>query len=333
MRATPTIDAPHELRLNLLGLKSLKILELHGLRLRDEDLAFLAHSPLLRELDLQTEALSGTFLRHLAKLTNLDRFYVTRLSDCTGEDLAQLNGLTKLRDLHLTGHIPSDALASLTGPKALQSLDVNSDESIPRRTLTNLIKSHPMQDSIRLNLYSGVRNERLETELEPFFDEFLDALDTVHLDGGVQDNILLREVPLNQPPGVTGGTRQDARLFAQLVTKRLAFGSPWMNGAGHEANPVLEQRGEAGGNALRRAFTEDEIHPPSFEPARGVGGAGQFDLREQARKLFLEVPSLAGRKNWHRLASVPRRRRRKPHLLRSPGAVRACSIISLVVRF
>ena len=51
--------------------------------------AFLKHLPLLEILCFDTNSLNGAFLRHLRELPELNRLYVSGLSGCTGEDLAQ----------------------------------------------------------------------------------------------------------------------------------------------------------------------------------------------------------------------------------------------------
>jgi len=148
-------DPADELMLDLSGLKKMKDMNLSGLSLQDSDLAFLEHLPLLEILmiqPIQTDSpLTGTFLRHLRELPELNRLYVSGLLGCTGEDLAYLNGLPKLRSLHLSGDITSTALASLTGPLSLESLRVETDEPIRKQTVAVLAKSHPVIEYIHIN--------------------------------------------------------------------------------------------------------------------------------------------------------------------------------------
>jgi len=78
-------------------------------------------------------------------------FEGTGLSGCTSEDLAHLNGLPKLKSLHLAGDITDTALASLTGPLSLESLTVETDEPIRKQTVTVLTKSHPVIEYIHIH--------------------------------------------------------------------------------------------------------------------------------------------------------------------------------------
>jgi len=150
-------DPSDELMLDLSGLKKMKDMSLSGLPLRDSDLAFLEHLPLLENLSIQPQPiqtdspLTGAFLRHLRELPELNRLYVTELSGCTGEDLAHLNGLPKLRTLTLSGRITDTALASLTGPLSLESLYFDTNEPIRKQTVANLAKSHPVMEYIHIN--------------------------------------------------------------------------------------------------------------------------------------------------------------------------------------
>jgi len=147
-------DPADELMLDLSGLKKMKKMNLSRLQLQDSDLAFLEHLPLLENLmiqPIQPDSLTGAFLRYLRELPELNRLYVSRLSGCTGEDLAHLNGLPKLRRLTVIGDITDTALASLTGPLCLESLNVDTDEPIRKQTVTDLTKSHPVIEYIRIN--------------------------------------------------------------------------------------------------------------------------------------------------------------------------------------
>ena len=140
-----------ELMLDLSRLQKMKTLYLGGLPLHDSDLAFLKHMPLLENLQIHPDVLTGAFFRHISELLELNLLRVSGLSDCTGEDLAHLNGLLKLRSLHLTGDITSTALASLTGPLCLESFRVETDEPIPKQTVADLTKSHPVIEFIHVH--------------------------------------------------------------------------------------------------------------------------------------------------------------------------------------
>ena len=159
-------DPADELMLDLSGLKKMKNMNLSGLSLQDSDLAFLKHLPLLENLmiqPIQPHALTGAFLRHLRELPELNRLYVTGLSGCTGEDMAHLNGLPKLRTLTLRGRITDSALASLTGPLSLESLNVDTDEPIRKQTVANLTKSHPVIEYIHINRMPKVETRPVST--------------------------------------------------------------------------------------------------------------------------------------------------------------------------
>ena len=153
-----------ELMLDLSGLKKMKDMNLSGLSLRDSDLAFLAHLPLLENLMIQPDSpLTGAFLRHLGELPELNRLWVSELSGCTGEDLAHLNGLPKLRSLTVRGDITDTALAFLTGPSYLESLYVDTDEPIRKQTVTDLTKSHPVIEYIHINELPKVQTRPVST--------------------------------------------------------------------------------------------------------------------------------------------------------------------------
>lgn len=145
----PTGD---ELTLDLSGLKNLKDLHLGWLPLQDSDLAFLEHLPLLKQvfIDMETDSLTGVFLRHLEKLPELNYLYISGLSGCTGEDLASLNGLPKLRSLHLTGDITNAALTSLTGPASIESINIYTNQPIQKQALADLTNSHPVIEYVRI---------------------------------------------------------------------------------------------------------------------------------------------------------------------------------------
>ena len=163
-------DPADELMLDLSGLKKMKDMNLSGLSLQDSDLAFLEHLPLLESLMIQPTQpiqtdfpLTGAFLRHLRELPELNRLWVSELSGCTGEDLAHLNGLPKLRNLTLAGDITDTALASLTGPLSLESLYFDTDEPIRKQTVADLIKSHPVIEYIHINRMPKVQTRPVST--------------------------------------------------------------------------------------------------------------------------------------------------------------------------
>ena len=144
-------DSGDELMLDLSGLKKMKDMNLSGLPLQDSDLAFLKCLPLLENLMIQPDSLTGAALRHLRALPELNRLFVSGLSSCTGEDIAHLNSLPKLRSLTLIGDITNSTLASLTGPLSLESVRVDTDEPIRKETVTDLIKSHPVIEFIHIS--------------------------------------------------------------------------------------------------------------------------------------------------------------------------------------
>ena len=155
-RGNASTDTADELMLDLSGLKQMKNLDLSG-PLGDSDLQFLKHLPLLENLMIQPDALTGAFLRHLKGLPKLNHLVVSGLSGCTGEDLAHLNGLPKLRSLHLIGNITDTALASLAGPLCLESLNVDTDEPIRKQTVTDLTRSHPVIEYVHINVLPKVQ--------------------------------------------------------------------------------------------------------------------------------------------------------------------------------
>ena len=148
---TGVTDPGDELMLDLSGLKKMKDMNLSGLPLQDSDLAFLKCLPLLENLMIQPDSLTGAALRHLRALPELNRLFVSGLSSCTGEDIAHLNSLPKLRSLTLIGDITNSTLASLTGPLSLESVSVDTDEPIRKETVTNLTRSHPVIEYIHIN--------------------------------------------------------------------------------------------------------------------------------------------------------------------------------------
>ena len=136
----------------------MKDMYLSGLQLQDSDLAFVKHLPLLERLVIYPDSLTGASLRHLRELPELNLLNVSGLSGCTGEDLAHLNGLPKLRSLRLAGDITDTALASLRGPLSLESIRIETDEPIGKQTVTDLTKSHPVIEFIHIHELYKVRN-------------------------------------------------------------------------------------------------------------------------------------------------------------------------------
>ena len=145
-------NSSDELMLDLSELTKMKEMYL-DLSLQDSDLAFVKHLPLLENLSIQPEPgspLNGALLRYLTEMPELNRLYVSGLSGCKGEDFAHLNGLPKLRNLHLKGDITDTALKYLTGPLSLTSITVETDEPIRKQTVTDLTKSHPVIEFIHI---------------------------------------------------------------------------------------------------------------------------------------------------------------------------------------
>jgi len=146
--ATSTVD---ELMLDLSGLKKMKDMHLSGLSLEDGDLAFLEDLPVLENLMIQSNSLSGAFMRSLRGLPKLDTLRVIGLSSCKGEDLANLNGLPKLSDIALEGNIPNSALAFLTDQPSLHSLNIRTNNPIQKQSVDILKQQHPLIEYIRVN--------------------------------------------------------------------------------------------------------------------------------------------------------------------------------------
>ena len=133
-----------ELTLDLSGLKRMKDLNLSGLPLHDEDLAFLRNLPSLKNLMIQPRtSLSAQSLRYVSHLPELNRLFISGLSRCTGGDLAPLGDLATVKDLTLGGEIPDMALSALGGPPGLQSLTVRTSEPIRSQTVSDLKQRLP----------------------------------------------------------------------------------------------------------------------------------------------------------------------------------------------
>lgn len=146
-------DVVDELMLDLSGLRKMEELRLSGLSLQDGDLAFLEHMPLLENLTTGSDSdspLTGACLRYLQQLRELNRLYITSLSSCTGEDLAHLNGLPKLKYLDLKGNITNTALSSLADQPRLHSLNIHTHNPIQKQTIDGLRERHPAIEYIRV---------------------------------------------------------------------------------------------------------------------------------------------------------------------------------------
>jgi len=137
------ITKADELTLDLSGLKRMKDICLMGVSLQENDLAFLQDLSQLEEVTIFTDSLSGTFMRHLKGLTELDNLRVSGLSSCAGQDLANLGSLPKLSGLNLTGNITDTCLKSFKGPVSLASLSITTDHPIRVHTVDDLRKDHP----------------------------------------------------------------------------------------------------------------------------------------------------------------------------------------------
>jgi hypothetical protein len=140
-----------ETTLDLSGLKSLADLQLGGLSLNDEDLAFLKRLSSLERLMIQpTSPLMGEFLRHLGDLPELNCLLLYNVSDCSGEDLACLGRLPKLRLLRADGDITDPALASLQGLPCLGSLEISTNAPLRRETVNELAARLPQLESVHV---------------------------------------------------------------------------------------------------------------------------------------------------------------------------------------
>ena len=145
-----------EIPLNLSGLTSVTTLYLRGMALHDEDLASLAGLCRLQRLEIDGGVFSGgTFtekaLLHLKALPELDVLLLTGISCSSGEGLASLGGLKKLRDLNLQGRITDAALAHLPALPSLWSLTVRTDEPIRPETIARLKQTLPMIEFIHID--------------------------------------------------------------------------------------------------------------------------------------------------------------------------------------
>jgi beta-lactamase regulating signal transducer with metallopeptidase domain len=143
-------DVADDLTLDLSTLRSLKKLRLSGLRLQGADVACLANLPQLEEVTIDASSLPGTSLRHLKGLSKLEYLSVRGLSRCTGQDLAQLVRLPKLRTLFLGGEIADAAVTSLNALSSLHSLTVETGDRIRDQTIADLKARLPMIEYIHI---------------------------------------------------------------------------------------------------------------------------------------------------------------------------------------
>jgi Leucine-rich repeat (LRR) protein len=125
--------------LDLSGLTRLRNLTLQLLPLKDDDLAFLDHTPSVENLMIESATpLTGTSLRRFGELSELERLWIKGLSRCTSEDMAALNALARLRDLTLHGEISDATLGALDGLPHLWSVNVYTPEPIQPQTVVDL---------------------------------------------------------------------------------------------------------------------------------------------------------------------------------------------------
>jgi Leucine-rich repeat (LRR) protein len=144
------IDVTEELPLDLSQLQSLTQLHLSGLALQETDMAFLANLRHLKDVKIDASALPGTSLQYLKGLSELEFLSIRGLSHLTGEDLAPLAGLARVKTLRLGGDIADAVVASLDGFPRLQSLDVETAAPIRKQTVADLKQRLPMIEYIRI---------------------------------------------------------------------------------------------------------------------------------------------------------------------------------------
>jgi hypothetical protein len=141
-----------ETTLDLSGLRSMKDMNLTGVPLDDEDYAFLGHLSSLKVLMIQPPSpLEGKSLRHLRNLPELSRLWLSNLANCSGGNLALLDGLPKLKDLSVYGDLPDATLKALAGPAGLRSLDVRTNAPIRKETVTDLAARLPQLEYVHIS--------------------------------------------------------------------------------------------------------------------------------------------------------------------------------------
>jgi hypothetical protein len=149
---TSAVASVDETTLDLSGLKRLTDLNLGGLSLDDEDLAFLKRLSSLERLMIQPPSpLEGRSLRHLENLPELARLSLCNLSNCSGANLASLSGLPKLKNLSIFGDLPDATLKALAGPASLRSLDVRTNAPIRRETVADLGARLPHLEDVHIS--------------------------------------------------------------------------------------------------------------------------------------------------------------------------------------
>lgn len=144
-------NVTEELPLDLSQLQSLTQLQLSGLALDEADVTFLANLRHLRDLKIDASALPGTSLRHMKELSELESLSVRGLSQLTGEDLASLAPLARVKTLILGGDIADTTVASLDGLSGLQWLDVETAASIRGQTIADLKQRLPMIEYVHIS--------------------------------------------------------------------------------------------------------------------------------------------------------------------------------------
>ena len=144
VKVYPVVTGPADGEmLDLSALTKLNTLTLSGLPLQDADLASLASLHHLEWLVLE-----GTFteegLRRLRNLPELKLLTIRGIT-CTADDhLGDLGGLTKLKDLTLSGRITDAALGHLSGLPSIWSFRVETDEPIRPETVARLKQVMPI---------------------------------------------------------------------------------------------------------------------------------------------------------------------------------------------
>ncbi len=152
--ARPDIYRPvgDELTLDLSAQTKMKELHLSEMSLTDADLAFLPNMSRLEILMIQPRSpISAACMRHLRQLPELNRLFIGRISHCRAEDLANLNGLPKLRNLRLSGNVTDTALASIDGPASLETIRIETDNPIRKQTITDLTAKHPLLEYVHIH--------------------------------------------------------------------------------------------------------------------------------------------------------------------------------------
>lgn len=136
-------DPANGVTLDFSALSNLNTLVLSGLSLKDADLASLSDLHHLEWLILEG-AFTEKGLRHLSNLPELKLLTIRGIT-CTADDhLGNLTGLTKLKDLTLSGRITDTALGRLSGLGSIWSFRVETNEPIWPATIARLKQVMPM---------------------------------------------------------------------------------------------------------------------------------------------------------------------------------------------